>query len=118
MNQLIECVPNFSEGADLNIIKQITDAIETVEGVRLLNVDPGKARSGIDRPALDGNVSSECWQRAYLLRIHVDTANKIANVGSGTGWMLEADKARGSPQLFMMQFESIRQSVNRLRQMI
>ena len=72
----------------------------------------------IDRPALDGNVSSECWQRAYLLRIHVDTANKIANVGSGTGWMLEADKARGSPQLFMMQFESIRQSVNRLRQMI
>ncbi|MBS1760521.1 MAG: glutamate formimidoyltransferase [Bacteroidetes bacterium] len=41
--QLIECVPNFSEGNDLNIIKQITDTIETVEGVRLLNVDPGKA---------------------------------------------------------------------------
>jgi glutamate formiminotransferase / formiminotetrahydrofolate cyclodeaminase len=41
--QLIECVPNFSEGNDLNIIKQITDQIETVEGVRLLNVDPGKA---------------------------------------------------------------------------
>lgn len=43
MNQLIECVPNFSEGNDLNIIKQITDQIETVEGVKLLNVDPGKA---------------------------------------------------------------------------
>src|SRR5580692_7438116 len=43
MNQIIECVPNFSEGNDLNIIKQITDEIETVEGVRLLNVDPGKA---------------------------------------------------------------------------
>lgn len=43
MNQLIECVPNFSEGNDLNIIKQITDQIESVEGVRLLNVDPGKA---------------------------------------------------------------------------
>lgn len=41
--QLIECVPNFSEGNDLTIIKQITDAIESVEGVRLLNVDPGKA---------------------------------------------------------------------------
>jgi len=41
--QLIECVPNFSEGNDLNIIKQITDAVEAVEGVRLLNVDPGKA---------------------------------------------------------------------------
>ena len=41
--QLIECVPNFSEGRDLNIIRQITDEIETVEGVRLLNTDPGKA---------------------------------------------------------------------------
>lgn len=41
--QLIECVPNFSEGNDLTIIKQITDAIESVEGIKLLNVDPGKA---------------------------------------------------------------------------
>ncbi len=41
--QLIECVPNFSEGNDLSVIKQITDEIESVEGVRLLNVDPGKA---------------------------------------------------------------------------
>jgi glutamate formiminotransferase/formiminotetrahydrofolate cyclodeaminase len=43
MNQLIECVPNFSEGNDMNIIKQITNEIESVEGVKLLNVDPGKA---------------------------------------------------------------------------
>ncbi len=43
MKSIIECVPNFSEGNDLNIIKQITDQIEMVEGVRLLNVDPGKA---------------------------------------------------------------------------
>lgn len=43
MKKIIECVPNFSEGRDMNIIKQITDAIETVEGVKLLNVDPGKA---------------------------------------------------------------------------
>ncbi len=41
--QLIECVPNFSEGNDLTVIKQITDEIETVEGVKLLDVDPGKA---------------------------------------------------------------------------
>ncbi len=41
--QLIECVPNFSEGKDLSIIKQITDQIEAVEGVTLLDVDPGKA---------------------------------------------------------------------------
>lgn len=40
--QLIECVPNFSEGRDPEIIKQITDEIESA-GVRLLNVDPGKA---------------------------------------------------------------------------
>src|SRR5574343_1126133 len=43
MSQLIECVPNFSEGNDMNIIKQITNEIESVEGVKLLNVDPGKA---------------------------------------------------------------------------
>lgn len=43
MKKIIECVPNFSEGRDLNIIKQITDAIETVEGIKLLDVDPGKA---------------------------------------------------------------------------
>ncbi len=41
--QLIECVPNFSEGRDEGIIKQITDEIEKVEGVKLLDVDPGKA---------------------------------------------------------------------------
>jgi len=40
--RLIECVPNFSEGRDMKIIKQITDEIESVEGVRLLDVDPGK----------------------------------------------------------------------------
>ena len=41
--QLIECVPNFSEGRDMSIIRQITDEIEKVEGVKLLDVDPGKA---------------------------------------------------------------------------
>ncbi len=41
--QLIECVPNFSEGRDLQIIKQITEAIESVEGIRILDIDPGKA---------------------------------------------------------------------------
>ena len=43
MKQLIECVPNFSEGRDPGVIKQITDVIETVEGVKLLDVDPGAA---------------------------------------------------------------------------
>jgi glutamate formiminotransferase / formiminotetrahydrofolate cyclodeaminase len=43
MKQLIECVPNFSEGRDLAVIKAITDEIERVEGVRLLDVDPGAA---------------------------------------------------------------------------
>ena len=40
--KIIECVPNFSEGRDMGIIKQITDVIESVEGVKLLDVDPGK----------------------------------------------------------------------------
>lgn len=41
MQKIIECVPNFSEGRDREIIRQITAAIESVEGVSLLNVDPG-----------------------------------------------------------------------------
>ncbi len=43
MKQLIECVPNFSEGVDMSVIKTITDEIEKIEGVKLLDVDPGKA---------------------------------------------------------------------------
>ena len=43
MQQIIECVPNFSEGRDMHVIKQITDEIESVEGVKLLHTDPGKA---------------------------------------------------------------------------
>ncbi len=39
--KLIECVPNISEGRDMNIIKQVTDEIEKIEGVKLLDVDPG-----------------------------------------------------------------------------
>lgn len=41
--RIIECVPNFSEGRDREVIKQITDVIEGVEGVKLLDVDPGEA---------------------------------------------------------------------------
>ena len=40
-NKLIECVPNFSEGRDMSVIKLITDEIEKVENVKLLDVDPG-----------------------------------------------------------------------------
>jgi len=43
MKQLIECVPNFSEGNDMEVIKQITKEIESIEGVSLLDVDHGKA---------------------------------------------------------------------------
>jgi glutamate formiminotransferase / formiminotetrahydrofolate cyclodeaminase len=43
MKQLIECVPNFSEGRDEKIVQQIADAIRSVDRVKLLNVDPGKA---------------------------------------------------------------------------
>lgn len=41
--RIIECVPNFSEGRNMECIKQITDAIESIKGVKLLDVDPGEA---------------------------------------------------------------------------
>jgi glutamate formiminotransferase len=43
MQKILECVPNFSEGQDLALIGKITDAIQTVDGVKLLDVDPGAA---------------------------------------------------------------------------
>ena len=43
INRLIECVPNFSEGRDMQVIAQITSEIEKISGVKLLNVDPGAA---------------------------------------------------------------------------
>ncbi len=43
MQQLVECVPNFSEGRDAAVLRQITEQVETVDGVKLLDVDPGKA---------------------------------------------------------------------------
>jgi len=42
-DKFIECIPNFSEGRDKAVIKQITDAIESVDGIKLLDVDPGEA---------------------------------------------------------------------------
>lgn len=41
--KIVECVPNFSEGNNMDIIRQITDAMKTVEGVSVIDVDPGKA---------------------------------------------------------------------------
>lgn len=41
--QIVECVPNFSEGRNLEIIRLITNEIEAVDGVKLLDVDPGEA---------------------------------------------------------------------------
>src|SRR5437879_689787 len=41
MQKLIECVPNFSEGRNSDVIRQVTAVIESVEGISLLNVDPG-----------------------------------------------------------------------------
>ena len=43
MKHIIECVPNFSEGREMDVIRQITEVIEKVAGIKLLNVDPGYA---------------------------------------------------------------------------
>jgi glutamate formiminotransferase/formiminotetrahydrofolate cyclodeaminase len=63
--QLIECVPNFSEGRDMAVMKQITNAIEQIDGVKLLDVDPGHATNrtvvtfvGEPEPVLDAAVAA------------------------------------------------------------
>ncbi|MFT5287498.1 MAG: glutamate formiminotransferase/formiminotetrahydrofolate cyclodeaminase [Planctomycetota bacterium] len=72
MKRLIECVPNFSEGNDMGVIKLITDEIEAVDGVKLLDVDPGKATNrtvvtfvGEPEPVLEAAV--RCVRKAAEL---------------------------------------------------
>ena len=43
MKKLVECVPNISEGNNQSIIKKIVEVVEKYPGIKLLNVDPGKA---------------------------------------------------------------------------
>jgi len=76
MNQqaLVECVPNFSEGRNPAVIKQITDAIEAVEGVRLLDVDPGKDtnRTVVTFVGAPGPVCEAAFQAARVASEVID----------------------------------------------
>jgi glutamate formiminotransferase / formiminotetrahydrofolate cyclodeaminase len=65
-NKIIECVPNFSEGRDMGIIRQITDVIESVDGVKLLDVDPGK---GTNRTVVTFVGSPEAVSEAAFLSV-------------------------------------------------
>ena len=78
--QLIECVPNFSEGRDMAIIKQITDVIESVEGVRLLDVDPGR---DTNRTVVTFTGSPEAVCEAAFLA--VKKASEVIDMSRHTG---------------------------------
>lgn len=80
LKQIIECVPNFSEGRDSSIIKQITNAIESVEGVMLLHVDMGKATN---RTVVTfAGEPSKVVQAAYL---GIQKAAELIDMRSHTG---------------------------------
>ena len=80
MKQIIECVPNFSEGRDMSIIKQITDVIETVEGVKLLDVDPG---STTNRTVVTiAGTPEEVIEAAFLA---IKKASEIIDMSKHTG---------------------------------
>jgi len=78
--QLIECVPNFSEGRDMNIIKQITDVIESVDTVKLLDVDPGR---DTNRTVVTFTGSPEAVCEAAFLA--VKKASEIIDMSKHTG---------------------------------
>ena len=85
--QLIECVPNISEGRDEQKIKAITDVVETVEGVKLLDVDPGKAtnRTVITFVGEPDNVI----EAAFLL---IKKASEVIDMSKHLNKMLEVIK--------------------------
>jgi len=67
--------------------------------------------------------SNQFWKaqsarRHLLLAIHMDTVVKLAYVGASMPWMKEIEKKRGTPQLMLIEYESIDQSVNRLKKML
>ncbi|MFC2449044.1 MAG: glutamate formimidoyltransferase, partial [Prevotella denticola] len=70
--QIIECVPNFSEGRNKEVIKQITDVVEQMEGVKLLDVDPGEATNRtvvtfVGEPSVVVETAFRCVQKAAQL---------------------------------------------------
>ena len=70
--QIIECVPNFSEGRNKGVIKQITDEVESVKGVKLLDVDPGEATNRtvvtfVGEPSVVVEAAFRCVKKAAQL---------------------------------------------------
>ena len=78
--QLIECVPNFSEGVNLDVIRQITQQVELVKGVKLLNVDPGK---GANRTVVTFAGEPEAIIKAAFLAIK--KAGELIDMSSHKG---------------------------------
>ena len=72
---LIECVPNFSEGRDMNVINAIADSIRAVEGVTLLDVDPGKATNRTVFTFV-GHPDAVC-EAAYIAITHPHSRNNL-----------------------------------------
>ena len=64
IKQLIECVPNISEGRDIDKINTIANIVTTVEGVKLLDVDPGNATNR--------TVITFVGEPIMLLKLHLD----------------------------------------------
>lgn len=78
MNQIIECVPNFSEGRDMDVIRQITERIEAVDGVKLLDVDAGKAtnRTVVTFVGAPGPVVEAAFQAIRLASEIIDMSKQ------------------------------------------
>ena len=78
MKKVIECVPNFSEGRDLAVIKQITDVIESVQGVQLLDVDPGDStnRTVVTFIGEPGPVKEAAFRAVKMAAELIDMSNQ------------------------------------------
>ena len=77
---LVECIPNFSEGRDLAKIKEITDSIESVDGITLLDVDPG---SDTNRTVVTFIGDPKAVEKAAFLAIK--TASRVIDMTQHNG---------------------------------
>ena len=78
--KLVECIPNFSEGRDASKIKEITDSIESVDGITLLDVDPG---SDTNRTVVTFIGNPKAVEKAAFLAIK--TASRVIDMTQHEG---------------------------------
>lgn len=111
-----------TRSAILDILEKRADASGLPKEDRAIAITIDELRAlrdaGNERKAMYKLWYSQSWQRAILQDILIDAPVKLAMHTCATGWFLEVDRRRGTPQMFLMQFEGMKQARERLQNLL